>query len=122
MRRVLAPPLIQSGDEIVAESGGSFYRREGPDRPPLVKVGQHFERGDVLCIIEVMKMFNKMRAPFAGTVRELLVTEDASVVRKGQPLFSVRPDERVVVADPSVVTQKRRERTAGLLRRSVLPR
>ncbi len=120
MRRVLAPPPTQSGDEILAESGGSFYCREAPDRPPFIEPGQHFESGDTLCIIEVMKMFNKMRAPFAGTVRELLLSEDGSVVRKGQPLFSVQPDERVVVEDPRAKQQLRYARTERLMRRAVL--
>ena len=121
MRRVLAPPPPQGGDTIVAESGGTCYRSEAPGLPPFIEAGQHFEHGDTLCIIEVMKMFNKVRAPFAGTVREVLLEGDSGVVRKGQTLFSVRPDEPVAPTDPGDQQRQRREYTERLVRRSVLP-
>ncbi len=121
MQRVLAPPPPQSSDEIVAQSGGTFYRREAADRPPFIEAGQHFDRGDTLCIIEVMKMFNKIRAPFAGTLEALLEENDGGIVRKGQPLFRVRPDEIAAPPiDPSTRQQQRREYTADLLQRVVL--
>jgi len=67
-------------------------------------------------VIEVMKMFNKVGAPFSGTVDEILVENaDGTVVHKGQPLFKVTPDERVVVEDPAVRKARRQERTTALL-------
>ena len=100
MKRVLAPPPAASQDEILAVSGGMFYAQEAPDRPPFVTVGQRFKAGDPLYMIEVMKMFNTVYAPFAGTVEAVLVTgAEGTVVRRGQPLFRVRPEERVAVED-----------------------
>jgi biotin carboxyl carrier protein len=68
--KALAPPPPASADEIVTPMGGAYYAREAPHLPPMVNVGDHFEAGQPLFIIEVMKMFNKVLAPFAGTVTE----------------------------------------------------
>ena len=93
MRDVLAPPPVAGGDQIVAESGGMYYAREAPGLPPLIEAGQRFEVNQALCVIEVMKMFNRQRAKFAGTIQKLLIADDGVVVRKGQPLFEVSPDD-----------------------------
>ena len=66
----------------------------GADLPPFVEVGAHFEKGQPLYIIEVMKMFNKVYAPFAGTRDRDPHARNGVVVRKGQPLFKVEPDEK----------------------------
>jgi acetyl/propionyl-CoA carboxylase alpha subunit len=100
MRKVLVPPPATKSDEIVAAMGGTFYAQEAPHLPPFVTTDAHFEKGDPLYIIEVMKMFNKVYASFAGTVTEVLV-ESGTVVRKGQPLFKIRPDEVLVEEDPA---------------------
>jgi acetyl/propionyl-CoA carboxylase alpha subunit len=100
MRKVLVPPPVTKSDEIVAAMGGTFYAQEAPHLPPFVTAGAHFDKGDPLYVIEVMKMFNKVPATFAGTVTEVLV-ENGVVVRKGQPLFRIRPDEIVVEEDPA---------------------
>ena len=71
--------------------------RESPDHPPFLKVGDHFEEGDPLYIIEVMKMFNKVYASFSGTVEEVLIEQDGVIVSQGQRLFRIKPD---FVADP----------------------
>ncbi|HSP79792.1 MAG TPA: biotin/lipoyl-containing protein, partial [Myxococcaceae bacterium] len=73
MKKVLAPPPEMRSNEIVAVSGGMFYAQESPDRPPFVTKGSHFEAGEPLYIIEVMKMFNRVYAPFSGTIDEVLV-------------------------------------------------
>jgi acetyl/propionyl-CoA carboxylase alpha subunit len=116
LTRALAPPPKASSDEIVAPSGGTFYAREAPHLPPLVNVGDHFERGQPLFVIEVMKMFNKVFAPCAGTVVEnRLADGDGSIVRAGQTIFRVRPDE-VVVEESEVDVRERRDAvTRGLL-------
>jgi biotin carboxyl carrier protein len=94
--KALAPAPSASADEIVTPMGGTFYAREAPHLPLLVEVGEHFEVGRPLFIIEVMKMFNKILAPFSGTVVANLMSEkDASVVRKGQVIFKIEPDERI---------------------------
>ncbi|GBD27197.1 Acetyl-/propionyl-coenzyme A carboxylase alpha chain [bacterium HR30] len=115
MRKALVPPPAAASDEIVAAMGGTLYHQEAPDMPPFVQKGSHFERGDPLYIIEVMKMFNKVYAPFSGTVLEVLVPESGVVVRKGQPLFKVRPDEEMVQEDPETRARRRREYTEGYL-------
>ena len=66
-----------------------------------MEAGQHFEAGEPLYIVEVMKMFNKVVAPFAGTVDEVLVEGDGVIIAKGQPLFKVTPDEKVEVLSDS---------------------
>ena len=72
-RKILVPPPVASANEIVAVSGGMFYAQETPGAPHFLEVGTHFEVGDPLYIIEVMKMFNKVYAEFSGTVTEALI-------------------------------------------------
>lgn len=115
MKKVLVPPPVASGDEVVAVTGGMFYSREAPDRPRLIEEGQHFEVGHPLYVIEVMKMFNKVAATFSGTVTEILVDLDGTIVKKGQPLFKVRPDEVVTKLDPEAEAAERRNHTARLM-------
>ena len=74
MKKVLVPPPSTKADEIVAPFGGMFYRQEAPGRPPFVAEGAHFEKGQPLYIIEVMKMFNTVRAPFSGTIDKVVMT------------------------------------------------
>jgi acetyl/propionyl-CoA carboxylase alpha subunit len=112
MKKVLVPPPSTKADEIVATFGGMFYRQEAPGRPPFVVEGQHFEKGQPLYIIEVMKMFNTVRAPFAGTIDRVIMTgADGSVVAKGQPLFKITPDEKFVATDPKELDRERKART-----------
>ncbi|MGF1509897.1 MAG: biotin/lipoyl-containing protein [Myxococcota bacterium] len=115
MKRVLSPPPMTKADEIVAVTGGMYYSKESPERPPLVEKGSHFEKGQPIYVIEVMKMFNKVPAPFSGTVDEVLMDKDGTVVAKGQPLFKVTPDEKVELEDPVEVARRRRLRTEALL-------
>ena len=116
MANALAPPPVAKSDEIVAESGGMFYGREAPEAPVYVEAGQHFEAGEPLYIVEVMKMFNKVVAPFAGTVDEVLVEGDGVIIAKGQPLFKVTPDEKVEVLSDSEMAALRREHTTELVK------
>ncbi|MAJ59586.1 MAG: biotin carboxylase [bacterium TMED88] len=114
--RQLAPPPVQSSNEIVTPSGGTFYAREAPHMPLLVEEGMHFEQGQPLFIIEVMKMFNKVLAPFSGTItRNLMVDSDGAVVAKGQAIFEIEPDEVVVVESEEEIAVRRRAVTLGLL-------
>ncbi|MCX7607283.1 MAG: acetyl-CoA carboxylase biotin carboxyl carrier protein [Bacteroidia bacterium] len=71
---------------------GTFYRRPSPDKEPFVKVGDIIQKGQVVCIIEAMKLFNEIQAEIAGKVTRILV-EDAQPVEYDQPLFEVEPLE-----------------------------
>ncbi|MBE2215230.1 MAG: UMP kinase [Opitutaceae bacterium] len=117
MRKVLVPPPVTKSDEIVAAMGGMYYNREAPDLPHFVDEGDHFEKGQTLYIIEVMKMFNKVQATFSGTIRGLYVRENGVTVRKGQPLFHIVPDEQVVEEDPEALALRVRAATDGYLER-----
>jgi biotin carboxyl carrier protein len=116
MARALAPPPVAKSDEIVAESGGMFYGREVPEAPLYVQAGQHFEAGEPLYIVEVMKMFNKVVAPFAGTVEQVLVEGDGVIIAKGQPLFKVTPDEKVEVLSDIDLAALRKDHTTELVK------
>ncbi|BDG03828.1 ATP-binding protein [Anaeromyxobacter oryzae] len=117
MKKILVPPPSTKADEIVAAFGGMFYRQEAPGRPPFVTEGQHFDKGQPLYIIEVMKMFNTVRAPFSGTVDKIIMTGgDGTVVSKGQPLFKITPDEKFVPVDPKAIELERRSRTGDHLK------
>lgn len=115
MHRVLVPPPANREDEIVAVSGGMFYSREAPDRPPFVRVGDHFEKGQPLYILEVMKMFNKVSAPFSGRIDEVLVSGEGTIVHKGQPIFKVTPDERTLQENPADIARRRKDTTRSLV-------
>jgi biotin carboxyl carrier protein len=74
--------------------GGMFYCREAPNLPPIINEGESFKAGQPLFIIEVMKMFNKISAPFSGkVVKHNLKDSDGKIVSKGQLIFKVEPDE-----------------------------
>jgi len=69
---------------------GTFYRKPSPDKPLFVEVGQTIAEGDVLCIIEAMKLFNEIESEVSGKVVKILV-EDSSPVEFDQPLFLIDP-------------------------------
>ena len=70
---------------------GTFYRAASPDAKPFVSVGDHVNIGQILCIIEAMKMFNQIEAEYAGTIEAILV-ETGQPVEFGQPLFIITPE------------------------------
>ena len=67
---------------------GTFYRASSPDADPFVDVGSRVKKGQVLCIIEAMKLMNEIESEFAGTVKEILV-ENGQPIEYGQPLFVI---------------------------------
>jgi len=69
---------------------GTFYRQAGPGKPLFVSVGDEVESGQVVCIIEAMKLFNEIESEVSGKIVKILV-EDASPVEFDQPLFLVEP-------------------------------
>ena len=83
-----APPRAaeKPGFVVAAPLVGTFYRSPSPDSPPFVEVGSTVKKGQVLCIVEAMKLMNEIEAEVAGTVAEILV-QNGSPVEFGQPLF-----------------------------------
>ncbi len=69
---------------------GTFYRSNSPDSPAFVNVGDVVEKGQVICIIEAMKLFNEIEAEASGRIVKALV-ENSSPVEYDQPLFLIEP-------------------------------
>ena len=69
---------------------GTYYQSPSPEAPPFVQVGDQIAKGQKLCIIEAMKLFNEIEADQAGTLVEILV-EDGTPVEYDQPLFHIAP-------------------------------
>ncbi|NGX82793.1 acetyl-CoA carboxylase biotin carboxyl carrier protein [Aequorivita sp. KMM 9714] len=69
---------------------GTFYRKPSPDKAPFVEVGSNINTGDVLCVIEAMKLFNEIESEVSGKIVKVLV-DDSSPVEFDQPLFLVDP-------------------------------
>jgi biotin carboxyl carrier protein len=117
MKKILVPPPATKADEVVAVCGGMYYGQEAPGLPTFVHEGMHFEKGQALYIIEVMKMFNTVRATFSGTIDKIVIQSgDGSIVQKGQPLFKITPDEIFVEVDPKAIEKEKREQTADYLK------
>ncbi|MEZ5053817.1 MAG: acetyl-CoA carboxylase biotin carboxyl carrier protein [Chitinophagales bacterium] len=75
---------------IKAPMIGTFYRAAGEGKEPFVKVGDKVKKGDVLCIIEAMKLFNEIQSEVAGKVIKVMV-DNAQAVEYDQPLFLIEP-------------------------------
>ena len=78
------------GEVITAPMVGIFYSSPSPDQPPFVNKGQNIKTGDVLCIIEAMKIMNQIEADIDGKLVRILV-ENGDPVEYGQPLFVINP-------------------------------
>ncbi len=76
------------GFDVLAPMVGTFYAAPSPGAPPFVAVGQRVAEGDVLCILEAMKLMNEVASEVSGVIRAVLVT-DGSAVEYGQPLFVI---------------------------------
>jgi acetyl-CoA carboxylase biotin carboxyl carrier protein len=74
--------------EIKSPMVGTFYRAPAPEAAPFVEIGQNVEVGQVVCIIEAMKLMNEIKAEIKGKIKEVLV-ENGDPVEFGQPLFVV---------------------------------
>lgn len=70
---------------------GTFYRTANPDAPPFVSVGDKVSKGQTVCIIEAMKLFNEIESEVSGTIVKVMV-ENSSPVEYDQVLFVVEPD------------------------------
>ena len=88
------PPMLpaadpgENGTAVKSPIVGTFYRAADPNSPPFVSVGDRVKVGQVLCIIEAMKLMNEIEADVAGVIREILV-ENGQPVEFGQALFLI---------------------------------
>jgi len=87
-----APVADETSKYITVKSPiiGTFYRKPSPDKPVFVEVGASVSKGDVLCVIEAMKLFNEIESEISGKIVKILV-DDMSPVEFDQPLFLVDP-------------------------------
>ena len=76
--------------EIKAPMVGTFYRAPSPESPPYVEVGQVIEPGQVICIIEAMKLMNEIKSEIKGKIVEIMI-ENTEPVEFGQPMFLIAP-------------------------------
>lgn len=83
---------LENDNQVIVKSPiiGTFYRKPSPDKPSFVEVGQSVSKGDVLCVIEAMKLFNEIESDFTGKIVKILV-DDQSPVEFDQPLFIIDP-------------------------------
>ena len=87
---VTAGSAAKAADAIVAPLTGIFYRSASPQSPPFVQPGSIVNAGDVIGLIEAMKLFNEIRSTKSGTVRRVLA-ENGQLVRAKQPLVELDP-------------------------------
>jgi acetyl-CoA carboxylase biotin carboxyl carrier protein len=85
-----APKETAKTVEIRAPMVGTFYRAPAPEAPPYVEVGKVIEPGQVICIIEAMKLMNEIKSEVKGRILEILV-DNAEPVEFGQPMFLIEP-------------------------------
>ena len=83
-------PAKPEGTEIKSPMVGTFYRAPAPEAPPFVEVGQEIQVGQVLCILEAMKLMNEIKSEVKGRIIKITV-ENAQPVEFGQTLFIVEP-------------------------------
>ena len=89
---VAPAPVAEESKFIIVKSPiiGTFYRKPSPDKPVFTEVGATIAHGDVLCVIEAMKLFNEIESEVSGKIVKILV-DDSSPVEFDQPLFLVDP-------------------------------
>jgi acetyl-CoA carboxylase biotin carboxyl carrier protein len=93
---VAATPAAEVADDtskyvtVKSPMIGTFYRKPAPDKPMFVEVGTSISKGDTLCVIEAMKLFNEIESEVSGKIVKILV-DDSSPVEFDQPLFLVDP-------------------------------
>lgn len=80
---------VAAGNVVEAPIVGTFYSAPAPDKPPFVKVGQRVSKGDVLFIIESMKLMNEVQSEFDGEVVQVIV-DNETPVEYGQPIMVIK--------------------------------
>ena len=114
--QALASPPPSHSNEVRSWTGGTFYACETPSSPPYVEAGQHVEQNDMLGLLEVMKMFNPIKAEFPGTVRQVYVgASGGTLVSRGQLLFLIEPDHPIAQEDANTLAKYRQKTTLNLL-------
>lgn len=81
--------FIDAGSKIKSPIVGTFYRKPAPDKPPFVEIGSHVNAGDVVCIVEAMKMMNEIKSEYTGKVSAININD-------GEP---VEFDQTLIVID-----------------------
>ncbi len=97
--KVGTPAVVENDAEIIRDEAievlspmvGTFYSSASPDSEPYVKIGDHVDAGQTLCILEAMKLFNEIKSDFAGTIVDILA-ENAQPVEFGQTIFLIEKD------------------------------
>ena len=79
----------ESLETITSPMVGTFYASDAPDKPAYVKVGDKIHKGQVVCIVEAMKLMNEIECEFDGEIAEILV-KDGEMVEYGKPLFKIK--------------------------------
>ena len=91
-----AVPVVEAAEDnskyitIKSPMIGTLYRKPAPDKPMFVEVGSTISKGDVVCVVEAMKLFNEIESEISGKIVKVLV-DDSSPVEFDQPLFLVDP-------------------------------
>jgi len=85
-----APSAPANVKKVVAPLTGVFYRSPSPDAEPYVHIGDRVENGDVICILEAMKLFNEIQSDYSGTVARI-VPGNGELVSQGEDLFWIEP-------------------------------
>lgn len=80
---------IEEGKVIYSPMVGTFYSKSSPSAEPFVKVGDKVKKGDVLCIIEAMKLMNEIESEYDGEIIEIYIQDD-EMVEYGKPLFRIK--------------------------------
>ena len=91
----IVPAVVEASEDskyitIKSPIIGTLYRKPSPDKPVVVEVGSTISKGDVVCVIEAMKLFNEIESEISGKIVKILV-DDSSPVEFDQPLFLVDP-------------------------------
>lgn len=81
--------MAESGELILSPMVGTFYLKSAPDKEEFIKMGEKVNKGDVICIIEAMKLMNEIECEFNGEILDILV-KDGEMVEYGQPLFKIK--------------------------------
>lgn len=87
-QKALSPIKTADGEVITSPMVGTFYAAPSPGAKPFISVGDEIQEGDIVCIVEAMKMMNEIKSDFSGKVTSVLV-ENSEPVEFGQALFTV---------------------------------
>lgn len=80
--------IIEEGNIVKSPMVGTFYIKPSPTSEPYVEIGKKVKKGDVLCIIEAMKLMNEIESEYEGEIKEILI-KDGEAVEYGKPLFRI---------------------------------